>query len=163
MHEITGTFLESMGWVLIETYPLYKKYEHNNNTDLILTIGAYGMFSLTELHWINKTPERVFSTIGKTLTPWDYMEILRLIGISIPGKAHEIKPKGKKDIELALILLREIEAFLSFNLTPPEEEIKAMKNTIREFISSFPECWECGDAGYTGNTQDYKCKKCNNV
>lgn len=57
--------------------------------------------------------------------------------------------QGKTDIEKAVFLLREIEAFLSFNIQPPPEQMRAMKETVKEFVSHFPHCWECGDTGET--------------
>jgi hypothetical protein len=68
--------------------------------------------------------------------------------------------QGKTDIEKAIFLLREIEAFLSFNIQPPKEQMAAMKATIEEFVSHFPHCWNCGDSGFTGNMEQFKCK-CN--
>lgn len=69
---------------------------------------------------------------------------------------------GKTDIEKAVYLLREIDAFLSFNIAPPPAQMTEMRKTIQDFTKHFPECWECGDAGFTGITQDVKCK-CNHV
>lgn len=70
--------------------------------------------------------------------------------------------QGKTDIEKAIFLLREIEAFLSFNIQPPREQLSAMKETIKGFVSNFPHCFECGDTGetnsYTGMTP-CKCTK----
>ena len=69
---------------------------------------------------------------------------------------------GKTDIEKSVYLLREIDAFLSFNISPSPAQMTAMRKTIQEFTSHFPECWECGDAGFTGIMQDVKCK-CNRI
>lgn len=66
--------------------------------------------------------------------------------------------QGKNDIEQAIYLLREIEAFLSFNSQPPPEQLRAMKETIKEFVSHFPHCWECGDSGRIGYLEDAACK-----
>lgn len=68
--------------------------------------------------------------------------------------------KGKTDIEKAVFLLREIDAFFSFNISPPAAQITEMRKTIQDFTEHFPECWECGDTGYmgTGFDGDQKCK-----
>lgn len=66
--------------------------------------------------------------------------------------------QGKTDIEKAVFLLREIEAFLSFNIQPPPEQMQAMKETVKEFVSHFPHCWECGDTGRIGILEHAACK-----
>lgn len=64
--------------------------------------------------------------------------------------------KGKTDIEKAVFLLREVDAYLSFY--PYAQELKDMRNTIKKFTASFPDCWECGDTGYIGEpTQGIPC------
>lgn len=67
--------------------------------------------------------------------------------------------KGEKDIEKAIFLLREIAAFLSFNISPSPAQMTEMRKTIQEFTSHFPNCWKCGDTGYlgTGYNGDQKC------
>lgn len=66
---------------------------------------------------------------------------------------------GKTDIEKAVFLLREIDAFLSFNISPLPAQTTEMRKTIQEFTSHFPECWKCGDTGFigTGYNGDQKC------
>ena len=66
--------------------------------------------------------------------------------------------QGKTDIEKAVFLLREIEAFLSFNIQPPPEQMQAMKETVKEFVSHFPHCLECGDTGRIGILEHAACK-----
>ena len=66
--------------------------------------------------------------------------------------------QGKTDIEKAIYLLREIEAFLSLNTQPAPEQIQAIKETIKEFVSHFPNCWECGDTGRIGFLEYAACK-----
>ncbi len=81
--QITRKFLESQGWKLIEEKPLYESFEHTKNSDLKCSIGLYGEFSIVELHWCNKTPERDFSTINNNLTIDDYYTIIRLLNIRL--------------------------------------------------------------------------------
>lgn len=81
--QITRTFLEAQGWKLIEEKPLYESFEHNKNADLRCSIGLYGGFSLVELHWCNKTPEREFSTINNELTIEDYHTVIRLLNVRV--------------------------------------------------------------------------------
>ena len=68
---------------------------------------------------------------------------------------------GKTDIEKAVFLLREIDAFLSFNISPLPAQMTEMRKTIQEFTSHFPECWKCGDTGFigTGYNGDQKCNR----
>ena len=66
--------------------------------------------------------------------------------------------KGNTDIEKAIYLLREIEAYLSFNIQPPPDQMSSMKETIKEFTSHFPHCWECGDSGRIGYLEHAACK-----
>lgn len=77
--QITRKFLESEGWKLTEEKPLYESFEHTKNADLKCSIGLYGGFSLVELHWCNKTPEKEFSTINRDLTIEDYYTVVRLL------------------------------------------------------------------------------------
>lgn len=70
--------------------------------------------------------------------------------------------KGNTDIEKAIFLLREIDAFFSFNEQPPRDQIKAIRKSIQEFTAHFPECWECGDSGYIGHLEETKCR-CNRI
>jgi len=65
----------------IEEYPLFESFEHSKNGDLKCSIGLYGGFSIVELHWCNKTPEREFSTINNELTIDDYHTIIRLLNV----------------------------------------------------------------------------------
>jgi hypothetical protein len=79
--KITREFLLSEGWVLKNEYPLFETFEHSKNADLVCSIGLYGSFSLCELHWCNKTPDREFSTINSELTKDDYYQVIKLLGI----------------------------------------------------------------------------------
>jgi hypothetical protein len=81
--QITRNYLESQGWKLIQEKPLFDSFEHTKNADLRCSIGLYGGFSLVELHWVNKTPEREFSTINNELTIDDYHTIIRLLKIRV--------------------------------------------------------------------------------
>jgi len=81
--EITRVFLESQGWKLIEEKPLFESFEHTKNPYLKCSIGLYGGFSVVELHWCNKTPEREFSTINNELTINDYHTIIRLLNVRV--------------------------------------------------------------------------------
>lgn len=65
--------------------------------------------------------------------------------------------KGEKDIEKAIFLLREIDAFLSFNISPPPAQMTEMRKTIQEFTSHFPDCWKCGDTGFCDQQETIKC------
>ncbi len=75
-------------------------------------------------------------------------------------KRNKMELKGKNDIERAIFLLREIDAFFSFNISPPAAQITEMRKTISEFTAHFPDCWDCGDTGFVGYYGDQKCK-CN--
>jgi len=66
--QINRTFLESEGWILKSEYPLFEEYQHSKNEDLFCNIELYGGFSIREVHWCNKTPEREFSTRNPKLT-----------------------------------------------------------------------------------------------
>lgn len=81
--QITRKFLESEGWILTEETPLHDSFEHSRNSDLKCGIGLYGGFSLVELHWCNKTPEKQFSTINSELTIDDYRTIIRLLKVQV--------------------------------------------------------------------------------
>lgn len=81
--QITRKFLESQGWKLVEEKPLFESFEHTKNADLKCSIGLYGGFSIVELHWCNKTPEREFSTINNELTIDDYHTIIRLLNVRV--------------------------------------------------------------------------------
>ena len=65
---------------------------------------------------------------------------------------------GKTDIEKAIFLLREIDAFLSFNINPPATQIQEMRKTIQEFTGHFPDCWGCGDTGFLDSETNVKCR-----
>lgn len=79
--QINRDFLLSQGWVLKKEFPLYESFEHSKNRDMICAIGLYGDFSICQLHWCNKTPEREFTTINPDLTKEDYFKILSLLNI----------------------------------------------------------------------------------
>lgn len=69
-----------------------------------------------------------------------------------------MKIKGKTDIEKAVFLLREIDAWLSFNQNPSVSQLREVRTAIQRFTASFPDCWECGDTGYIGEpTQGIPC------
>lgn len=79
--QIDRGFLLSEGWVLTEEYPLFEVFTHSKNEDLKCSIGLYGGFSITELHWLNKDPETEFSAMNPNLTKEDYHTIIRLLNI----------------------------------------------------------------------------------
>jgi len=79
--QINRAFLESQGWVLDKEFPLYESFTHPKYEQLICGIGLYGEFNITELHWANKTPERIFSTTNPKLTTEDYFKIIELLSI----------------------------------------------------------------------------------
>ena len=81
--QINKKFLESKGWVLSKEYPLYDEFKHHKNSNLLCSISLYGGFSIVELHWCNKTPEKEFSTINPDLTKEDYENIIRLLKLNI--------------------------------------------------------------------------------
>ena len=55
--------------------------------------------------------------------------------------------KNKTDIAKAVILLREIEAWLSVNQQPSREQLNSMRFSIKNFTENFPDCFDCGDTG----------------
>ena len=65
--------------------------------------------------------------------------------------------QGKTDIEKAVFLLREIEEFLFFKPQPSMSQKQEMKNTIANFVSHFPHCWQCGDTGCVDALCTVKC------
>lgn len=69
-----------------------------------------------------------------------------------------MKLQGKTDIEKAIFLLREIDAFLSFNKEVRLSELNAIRRTIQEFTAHFPHCFDCGDTGRIGFTEHAACK-----
>ena len=79
--KINREFLQKEGWILKEEYPLYETYIHSKSDDILCSIGLYGEFYIGELHWMNKTPEREFSTINPNLTIQDYYKIIELLNI----------------------------------------------------------------------------------
>lgn len=81
--QINRDFLLSKGWILQDEYPLFENFFHSKNKDLVCAIGLYGEFSIAQLHWCNKTPERQFITMNSKLTKEDYEVILRLLNIII--------------------------------------------------------------------------------
>lgn len=80
--QINRQFLESKGWVLNEEYPSFESFVHTKNNDLVCSIGLYGSFYIAELHWCNKTPEKVFNTINPSLTIEDYETIIKLLNLT---------------------------------------------------------------------------------
>lgn len=82
--QINRAFLEAQGFVLKDEKPLFETFYHIKDQDLICSIGLYGDFSIHELHWCNKTPEKGFSTINPELTTEDFFTIVKLLAIRIP-------------------------------------------------------------------------------
>jgi hypothetical protein len=66
--------------------------------------------------------------------------------------------KGETDIEKAVFLLREIEAFLSLNTEPDRTQTHEIRETIKDFTKHFPYCWKCGDTGLMGWLEKSSCK-----
>lgn len=87
--QINREFLLSQGWILKNEFPLYESFVHKSNSDFICAIGLYGDFSIAELHWCNKTPDRQFTTINPSLTQEDYFKILQLLNIELPKYINE--------------------------------------------------------------------------
>lgn len=79
--QINREFLLSQGWELKDEKPLYETFVHKSDPDVVCSIGAYGEFSIAELHWCNKTPDREFTTINPRLTTDDYFKIIDLLSI----------------------------------------------------------------------------------
>lgn len=79
--QINREFLLSQGWELKEEKPLYETFVHKSSPDIICSIGLYGEFSISELHWCNKTPDRTLFTINPNLTKEDYFKIIDLLSI----------------------------------------------------------------------------------
>lgn len=82
--QINREFLLSQGWELRAEYPLFEEFIHSRNANLVCSIGLYGEFSLAELHWLNKTPDKQFSTLNSKLTRDDYKTIVSLLNITHP-------------------------------------------------------------------------------
>jgi hypothetical protein len=82
--QINREFLLAQGWVLRKELPLYESFVHSKNEDLICAIGLYGDFSICELHWCNKTPDRQFTAINPELTREDYFKIISFLNIKMP-------------------------------------------------------------------------------
>jgi hypothetical protein len=81
--QINHDFLISEGWELAEERPLYNEYKRPWHNNVICHIGLYGEFSICELHWCNKTPEKIFSTINPKLTKEDYHKIIEMLKINL--------------------------------------------------------------------------------
>lgn len=81
--QINRKFLESRGWVLDVEKPLFETFKHSNDELCVCSISMYGGFSIAELHWMNKTPEKEFSTMNANLVENDYDTILRLLNINL--------------------------------------------------------------------------------
>ena len=82
--EINREFLLSQGWILQDEYALFENYFHSKDKDLVCSIGLYGEFSICQLHWCNKTPEKQFTTINPRLTKEDYFKIIDLLNLTNP-------------------------------------------------------------------------------
>jgi len=81
--KINREFLTKQGWELETEQPLFESYVHSKDSNLVCGIGLYGSFSISELHWCNKTPEKSFYTLNQNLTEDDYFTIIRLLNIEI--------------------------------------------------------------------------------
>ena len=80
--KINLQFLLLQGWELEKEFPLFESFTHPKDNLLRCSIGLYGSFSIVELHWCNKTPEREFSTINHKLSQEDYFKIIELLNIT---------------------------------------------------------------------------------
>lgn len=67
---------------------------------------------------------------------------------------------GNNDIQKAVFLLREIDAWLSLNQSPSRDQLSDLRKSIKNFTQHFPECWECGDTGYLDENATIPCS-CN--
>jgi hypothetical protein len=65
--------------------------------------------------------------------------------------------EGRNDIEKAVYLLREIDAWLSFVPQPTKEQLLEMRKSIQDFTSHFPNCWHCGDTGHSDPMGEVPC------
>ena len=92
--QINREFLQSLGWKLKNEFPLYESFEHSKNSNLVCAIGLYGDFSICELHWCNKTPEKQFTTINPALTHEDYFKIIEMLRIDLPADYNAWKKEG---------------------------------------------------------------------
>ena len=81
--QINRKFLVSQGWELEKEWPLFESFTHPKNSLVRCCIGLYGSFSIVENHWLNKTPERDFTTLNPNLTETDYFKILELLNITL--------------------------------------------------------------------------------
>lgn len=79
--QINRAFLISEGWELKEEKSLYETFMLKSNNDIVCSIGLYGEFSISELHWCNKKPEKSFFTRNSSLTVEDYRTIIHLLNI----------------------------------------------------------------------------------
>jgi hypothetical protein len=82
--QINRDFLLSQGFVMTEEKPLFERFVHSKDSDIVCSIGLYGEFSISELHWCNKTPERSFFAINPKLTKEDYFKIIEMLRIKLP-------------------------------------------------------------------------------
>jgi hypothetical protein len=76
-------FLIKQGWNVKTEYPLFTSFIHSRHDRLFCSIGKYGQFRITEMHWCNDEPERYFNTINSSLNEDDYFKILNLLNIKI--------------------------------------------------------------------------------
>lgn len=84
--QINRDFLLTQGWVLTEEKPLFERFVHSSNLNFVCSIGLYGEFSIAELHWCNKTPEKYFCALNPTLTEEDYFKIIDMLRLNFPKK-----------------------------------------------------------------------------
>ena len=78
--QITRKFLLEQGWELDEDKPLFETFKKGQS--YYCMIGMYGDFSIGELHWLNRDPERYFHTRNSDLTIDDYFTIIKLLNIA---------------------------------------------------------------------------------
>lgn len=81
--KINREFLISKGFVLTGEYPLFEEFKHSKDYLIFASIGLYGSFSIGDLHWCNKTVERVFSTMNPNLTEEDFDRIVSMLCLKI--------------------------------------------------------------------------------
>lgn len=81
-HRIDEDFLFKIGFEIIEETPLLNTYKHRDNNLLIVCIGLYGELTIMENHWLNGTPEKIFSTINPYISRWEFNILLKYLNIN---------------------------------------------------------------------------------